>query len=78
MSERAKIKSYIKVLELLEGKKNVTLKVIKKNLKNDGLPSSERTIQRIIEELRNEFDVAIEYNKEKKMLRNFRRHELLS
>ncbi len=62
MSARGKIKSYKIILETLNERKNVTINIIKDILEREKLYSSVRTVQRLIEELRFEFSIDINYN----------------
>ena len=61
MSTRGKIKQYITVLDMLK-KKDSSSKLLLEGLKTYGFPISKRTLQRIIEELKTEFDLVIEYD----------------
>ena len=61
MSTRGKIKQYILVLDMLR-KKDCSSQTLLAGLEADGFGVSKRTLQRIIEELKNEFDLVIEYD----------------
>ncbi len=63
MSLRAKIKRYYLIVEKLKPNQYTSFKDLKFFLENQGFEEDDRTIQRDVEELRNEFGIAIEYSR---------------
>ncbi len=59
------LKRYFLILEKLRGDKKPTFKSIKNYLDDFDLNISHRTLQRDIEQIRNEFGIEISYNREK-------------
>lgn len=65
MSTQGAISRYMIVLEILRNKRFPTFDDLKRNLDQKGFDVSHRTLQRIIDELRNEFKVEIGYDRKK-------------
>ena len=66
MSLRGTIKRYILIIEQLNKNNYSTLDELKDLLHQEGFEISERTLQRDIEAIKNEFDIGIQYNKTRK------------
>ena len=64
MPVHSNLKRFFLILEKLKGEKRPTFKSIKSYLDDFDLNISHRTLQRGIEQLRNEFGIEIAYNRE--------------
>jgi predicted DNA-binding transcriptional regulator YafY len=63
MSYRSAIKRYISIIDLLSTNQFPSLEYIFKNLSDEGIKTSERTIQRDFQALKEEFGIEVVYNK---------------
>lgn len=64
MPVHSTLKRYFLILEKLKGDKKPTFKSIKNYLDDFDLNISHRTLQRDIEQMRNEFGIEINYNRD--------------
>lgn len=63
MSYRATLKRYLLILEKVSRSPSPSLQQLKETLNNHGLACSDRTIQRDLESIRNEFGIEISYDR---------------
>ena len=66
MQNSAKIKRYFRIIEFVQNHPKPTPKLLKERLEDDGFIQSKRTIERALEEIRNEFFIDINYDRKKK------------
>lgn len=63
MQASGKIKRYFRIIDIIQESPHPTSEKILDNLYNDGFDISERTLQRSLKELRNEFFIDIQFNR---------------
>ena len=63
MSAQGTVRRWILIIEKITNKKNPSFRVIKDYLQEHGFEISPRTLQRDIEQVRNEFGIEIKYNR---------------
>jgi predicted DNA-binding transcriptional regulator YafY len=66
MSAQAIIRRYKRIIDILETGQFPSLNAIMEYIERIGLKASQRTIERDFEAIRNEFDIEIEYNQNKR------------
>lgn len=66
MQKSAKIKRYFRIIEFIQNHPKPTPKLLNERLEEDGFFQSRRTIERALEEIRNEFFIDIIYDRKKR------------
>lgn len=66
MQNSAKIKRYFRIIEFVQNHPKPTPKLLNERLEEDGFFQSRRTIERALEEIRNEFFIDINYDRKKR------------
>lgn len=66
MRNSAKIKRYFRIIEFVQEHPKPTPRLLNERLEEDGFFQSKRTIERAIQEIRNEFFIEIKYDRRKR------------
>ena len=66
MQKSAKIKRYFRIIEFIQNHPKPTPKLLNERLEEDGFFQSRRTVERALEEIRNEFFIHIIYDRKKR------------